>query len=196
MIRATNENFSAVKSWARTALLGAGLACIGTGAAVADVWTVERQESKLSFLVEQNSAPIEGVFGEWSADIDFDPSVPESAKIRVVIDTGSAKTGAAQVDSSLPGEGWFNVSAFPEAVFETSGVKSLGDNEYEAIGDLTIRGVAQPVVLRFNLDIEGDVATAVGGVDLARADWSIGDGVPAPTVSDMVTVAFELKARR
>ena len=167
-----------------------------SGAASAAEWKVDDSQSTLGFEVKQGKGTLTGEFKEWSADIDFDPEAPEAAHIKAEIAPGSASTGNAQFDGTLPGADWFDVSSFPTATFETSDVKLVEGNSYTADGTLTIKGVSQPVVLDFTLDIDGDKAHAAGTATVDRSQYDLGAGVGTDTVGEAVTVTLDLTATR
>ncbi|PVB63517.1 YceI family protein [Labrenzia sp. 011] len=164
--------------------------------AVSDTWTVDPDRSSLGFEVKQGSGTLKGVFTTWEADIDLDPEAPESAKISAEIKPLSASTGNPQFDGTLPGTDWFNVEEFPTAEFTSQNVSRIEGNSYRADGQLTIKGVAQPVTLAFTLDIDGDTATATGTASVNRLDYKLGSGVGTDTVGDIVTVTLDLTAVR
>jgi polyisoprenoid-binding protein YceI len=178
------------------ALTGAVTAAIASPALAAD-WTVQPAQSTLGFSGMQTGAPFQGVFTQWTAQISFDPANPQAAHVKVIIKTASAKTGDTQRDTAMPDPDWFDVSAFPQAVFEATGFTPEGGNKYQAAGTLTIRGVSQKVALPFTLVITGNQAEAKGEISLLRTaygvgqgNWSSGDwvGLNAGVTFDLVAV--------
>ncbi|WP_428643302.1 YceI family protein [Roseibium sp.] len=159
-------------------------------------WTVDPGKSTLGFEVKQGDGTLTGFFGSWSADIDFDPEAPETARISAEISPESASTGNPQFDSTLPGSDWFNAEGFPAATFSSESISLVEGNSYRAEGTLTIKGISQPVDLDFTLDVDGDTATAKGTAKIKRFDYQLGAGVGADTVGDLVTVTLDLTASR
>jgi polyisoprenoid-binding protein YceI len=180
------------RSIALTLLLTAAFAT----PAVADTWTVDKDQSRLGFEVKQGDALLKGTFGEWNASIAFDPAAPEAADITATVQPASASTGNQQFDGTLPGKDWFDVSAFPEAIFNADGATLVEGNSYRASGTLTIKGQSHPVDLDFTLDIDGDTAKASGTATVKRLDYKIGTAMGTDTVGDVVTVTLELTATR
>ena len=164
--------------------------------AIADTWTVDPDQSKLSFEVPQGSGSVTGEFQSWEANIEFDVSAPQSATISARVNTASAATGNPQFDTTMPAKDWFDVGGFPDAEFKAEGASLVEGNSYKADGSLTIKGVSHPVVLDFTLEIEGDTAKAQGTATLNRLDYAIGSGVGTDTVGDVVTVTLDLTATR
>lgn len=161
-------------------------------------WTVDPAKSTLGFSGTQTGTPFSGHFTKFDANIDFDPAHPEAGHASVVIDMASAVTGDTQRDESLPQADWFDVKDFPKADFEATGFRSKGDNDYEAVGTLTIRGLKKDVVLPFTLDVNGDIAAAKGKLTLVRSDYGIGQGAWATGqwVALEVDVNVDLTAKK
>jgi polyisoprenoid-binding protein YceI len=167
-------------------------------ASAATVWQVNAAASKLGFRGAMGGEAFAGVFRRWTAQIAFDPKALATSKAVVWIDMGSAATGDADRDQALPTADWFAAGAFPKASFITRGFKDLGGGRYQAIGDLTIRGVHRPLVLPFTLTIAGDTAKMTGAVQLNRLDFGVGQGrwKAADVVAPAVTVTVDLSAHR
>jgi len=140
-------------------------------------WTVQPAQSKIGFSGTQIGAPFAGSFGKWTGQISYDPANPEAAHVKITIDTASAVTGDTQRDGALPDGDWFDVSAFPQAVFEANGFTPEGENKFVAAGTLTIRGISQKLALPFTLTMTGKQATATGHVTLLRTDYGVGQGI-------------------
>ncbi|TWB24776.1 polyisoprenoid-binding protein YceI [Nitrospirillum amazonense] len=137
-------------------------------------WVVDKAQSQLGFIGHQSDKEFTGRFGRWDAAVDFDPADPTAGHAKVTIAMGSAVIGDAEKDQALPGEDWFNIQAFPDAVFEATTFRAKGGNQYDAVGTLTIRGIKKDVTLPFTLDITEGKAHAVGRLDLVRTDYDVG----------------------
>lgn len=159
-------------------------------------WEVVADRSVLGFRASESGTAFEGSFGTWLAEIAFDPERLDDSRVRVVIDMASARTGADHRDQALPNPEWFAAARFPQAMFETTAIRHLGDNRYEAEALLTIRDKSNPVTLPFTLDIEGDQAVVAGEVALVRTEFDVGTGTWASgdTVSLEVVVGVDLLA--
>ncbi|MBO6891327.1 MAG: YceI family protein [Roseibium sp.] len=179
----------------RLTLLASSIVLLANSAQ-ADTWTVDQDKSTLGFSVAQGDNTLEGAFDSWTASIDFDPDAPEAATISAEIQPGSATTGNAQFDGTLPGKDWFDASGFPTATFSSDSVTLVEGNSYRATGTLSIKGISHPVELDFTLEIDGDTAIAKGTAKTNRFDYDLGKGVGADTVGDVVTVSLDLTAVR
>lgn len=182
----------------KNSLFALAFLCVSghAGTALADTWTVAQDQSSLGFEVKQGENTLKGQFTTWDATIEFDPAAPESATITATVKPASASTGNPQFDGTLPGKDWFDVSAFPDAVFAADGATLVEGNSYRADGTLTIKGVSHPVALDFTLEIDGDTARATGTATVDRIAYKLGTGVGTDTVGDAVTVTLDLTAAR
>ena len=166
-----------------------GLAAL-PGSAVAKPWMVDAAKSTITFAGTATGQPFSGTFKSFAASIDFDPAKPTEGHATVTVETGSAATGDAQKDELIPGADFFNASAFPKAVFQTTGFKALGGDKFEADGTLTIRDVTKPIALPFTFTADGGTAHAVGTVQLLRQSFGVGQG--AWSADDNVAFAVDV----
>jgi polyisoprenoid-binding protein YceI len=185
-------------SLAAIALIAAPAFAAPALAAPAPSWTVDKAKSQVAFVASMSGQAINGSFKRFDARIAFDPANLAGSSVTAVIDTASAATGDTSRDQSLPTPDWFNVAAFPRATFASRSFKSLGGNRYQAAGTLTIRGVARPVVLPFQLVIAGNVAQMRGTVTIDRRWFGVGQGQFASpdSVAAAVKVNIAITARK
>lgn len=172
------------------------LACVSTGSGAAEFSEVQAGKSTLTFAYRQMNVPMEGRFNKFSARIAFDPAKPDSAQAKIEVDLASINTGFSDSDDEVAGKLWFNTQAFPAAQFVSTGVKALGNNRYEALGKLTIKGKSLDIAAPFTFRQEGATAIFDGTFNLKRLDYAIGEGIWADlgTVANEVRVAFLIVA--
>jgi polyisoprenoid-binding protein YceI len=164
-------------------------------------WQVDQRSSSIRFgyqyIDESGETSFNGRFTRWSADIRFDPNNLEQSNVTVRIELTSARTGVDAHDSALPGPGWFNAQVQPTATFRTTRIRSRGEGQYEARGDLTIRGETKSVDLPFTLTIDGNRASMNGSTTIDRRDFDIGDpGAGDDLISREVTINVRVEATR
>ena len=147
----------------------------------------------LTFEATQAGATFTGRFGEFTADIDFDPADPAACRFEVRIDTASADTRESQRDEVLKGPEFFWVERYPEATYRGRGCRADGER-YALDGELTLRGVTRPVPLRFSHATGRGGAVIEGSARLSRLAFGVGQGEWQSTewVGDEVTVRFDL----
>lgn len=146
----------------------------------ASLWQVDREASSVGFRATQNKKAFDGSFSRWDASILMNPEAPEEeGRIEAAIDLGSADAGNSERNNALPSADWFDTARYPVAVFRSDDIRRIegGENTYEAIGTLTIKGVTRDVTMPFTLDIEdGGRAVADGSVMLDRSQFNVGAG--------------------
>lgn len=167
-------------------------------AAPAPAWTVDKGASKVAFASSFDGGAFSGSFRRWDAAIRFDPANLAGSSAVVTFDMTSAVTGDASRDGALPQDDWFAAGRFPKATFKATMFKALGGNRYQAVGDLTIRGVTKPLTLPFTLVITGGDAKMNASVGLNRLAFGVGQNEWKTTevVPGTVTVNISLTAKR
>lgn len=166
-------------------------------AAVADVWQGDQHSGALRFVATQAGAKFQGHFGEFKLRFDFNPAEPAKGSLDVMIVTRSADTADTERDEVLHGNDFFWVARFPEAKYHAAKFKRDGKG-WMAAGELTLRGVTQPVALRFELKPKSKRLGMKGGVTLRRLEFGVGQGDWAETtwIGNPVDVAFDLSLQK
>jgi polyisoprenoid-binding protein YceI len=174
------------------------LAALVPGGASAAKWVMRPAESTIKLKATFLGSPVGAEFHKFSADIAFDPADLAHSAVTARIDTGSFDSQNDDRDEMVKEEDWFAVARFPEARFVTKSIKLASPGHYEAIADLTIRGVTNTVTLPFTLTIAGDVARVDGALSLLRTDYGVGQGEWTSTkqVGGAIEVAVHVVADR
>ena len=151
-------------------------------------------DSSISFVTRQMGVALEGHFKKFDAQVAFNPAQLASSNITLNVDTGSATFGAPETDAEMPKATWFNVPKFPQATFQSSGVKALGGGKFEVAGKLSIKGISRDVVAPVTLVQNGALTTATGTLTIQRLTFKIGENEWADTamVADDVQIKFKL----
>lgn len=155
--------------------------------------------SEISFTSRQMGVPVDGQFRKWTASIQFDVKKPEAGKVAFTIDMGSVTLGAADTDAEVIKPDWFHTAKFPQAQFQSTGIKATGKGRYDITGQLSIKGASHPVTVPVALTQTGSGAslrtTATGVFPIKRLAFKIGDGAWGDTsmVADEVQVKFKLQ---
>lgn len=121
-------------------------------------WNIDPAHSAVQFAVRHMViSKVRGGFSTFNGTIAFDPSAPTEGKASARIDAASIDTHEPRRDAHLRSADFLDADTHPALVFESNGVESLGRDRFRVPGQLTIRGVTQPVVL--------DVDYLGGGTD-------------------------------
>lgn len=151
-------------------------------------------QSEIRFTTRQMGVPVEGRFGKFDAQLQFDPKKPEAGRIAFSIDLTSAQIGAPETVAELRKPGWFDSARVPQATFTSTGITPGGPGRFDVAGTLSIKGIARPVTIPVMLAQQGATTRAEGSFTLKRLDYKIGDGEWNDTslVGNDVVVKFRL----
>lgn len=150
--------------------------------------------SGIAFTTRQMGVPVQGSFGKYSAQVALDPKKPESGKVSLVIDTASARFGAAETDAEVLKPSWFNSAKFPQATFHSSGLKATGSGRFDVTGLLTMKGLTQIVTIPVQVVQSAGISVVTGQFLIKRLDFRIGENEwsDISIVSNDVIVQFRL----
>ncbi len=161
-------------------------------------YTLDPAKSTLEFTFLQAGAENQGRFTRFPLTFDFSPANFAGSRLEVTVEVGSLDTGDKERDDTLRGADLFAVARFPQAHFSaTEFVKTA--QGFEAIGKLTIRGVARDARLPFTFRTADEHGIAVGYMSgktrLRRLDFGVGEGDWKSTdwVGNEVGVSFALR---
>jgi polyisoprenoid-binding protein YceI len=155
-------------------------------------------QSELGFTFKQMGVPVDGKFKKFDAQISFDAAKLDTSKVAFTVDMLSATLGDAAYDVELAKPNWFSTPKFPQATFASSSIKAMGGGKFEVAGKLSVKGVAQDVIVPITMTQAGAgaaaVTTAIGSFPMKRLTFKIGENEWADTsmVADPVQVKFKL----
>jgi polyisoprenoid-binding protein YceI len=123
----------------------------------------------------------------------------KTASVDITVDMKSVSTGSTLFNEHIQGADFFDTARYPTATFKSSNVTFDGDKPITVAGNLTIKGVTQPVTLNiesfllkpnpiFKKDVLGANATA----SIKRTNFNMGKYTPA--ISDDITLDIALEA--
>ncbi len=173
--------------------LALGAFALGNAQAAA-FQTLVPEKSSVTFSYKQMGVAMDGKFKKFSAQMNFDPAKADKATGRLDIELASIDTGSSEADQEAQGKAWFHVAAHPKASFVLHSLKPTGTGQYEATGQLTIKG--QTRELRTPLKLQAP-STLIGSLVLKRADFGIGEGMWSKfdVVANEITVQFTLNLK-
>jgi polyisoprenoid-binding protein YceI len=131
----------------RKTLLAAALIATSAVAARADVYTIDKGHSEVSFQVRHLVTQVRGNFNDYQGTINLDPANMERSSVDFQIKADSIDTNLPDRDKHLKSEDFFFVEKYPEITFKSKSVKKTGKDTYDVAGTLTMRGVAKEVTL-------------------------------------------------
>ncbi len=134
----------------------------GENLPVAGTYALDSSHSEVGFAVRHLMvSKVRGRFSDVAGTIEIGESPLESS-VAVTIQTASIDTRDEQRDGHLRSDDFFGVESYPTMTYVSRSVRAAGKGRYVVEGDLTIKGVSQPVPLE--LTFEGGGADPWGGV--------------------------------
>src|SRR5918992_5502897 len=110
-------------------------------------WSVDPSHSSVEFSVKHlGIATVRGVFNDFEGS--FEVGDDGSAEARGTVKAASIDTNEEQRDAHLRSEDFFHAQVHPELSFESTEIRPLDEDAFEVHGELTMRGVTRPIVLR------------------------------------------------
>jgi Uncharacterized conserved protein len=128
--------------------------------------------------------PVRGAFTDYDVDLQFSPDDLENSSLNVTIDVNSIDTKNERRDGHLKSEDFFNVAEFSTITFASQSIEAVGENQFVAKGELTIRDVTREFELPFTLlgMVENPfqegvtVAAFQSEFQIDRMDYEVGQG--------------------
>jgi len=90
---------------------------------------------------------VRGEFTKVTGKVTFDDANLAASSVAVEIDVNSINTREPDRDKHLLSADFLDAANYPAIKFQSTSVVRDGNDEFKLNGDLTIRGVAHPVVL-------------------------------------------------
>jgi polyisoprenoid-binding protein YceI len=111
------------------------------------VWSIDNAHSEITFRIRHFMTRVSGNFTDFAGAIQGDPADWAGGSVSVSINVASISTRQEKRDADLRSARFFNADSFPTISFVSKSVAQQGDS-LTISGDLTMRGVTRPVVLR------------------------------------------------
>ena len=165
-------------------------------------WVLDPSHSELLFKVKHLMiANVKGEFRKFDATFEGDDL--SKARIDVKIDASSIYTNEENRDAHLKSADFFDVENFKEIHFKSRKINKLDEERYQLIGDLSIKGIINEVVLDaeyggINKDPWGNekAGFSLNG-KISRKDWGLNWNAALETggvlVSDEVRINGEVQ---
>ena len=144
-----------------------------------------------------------GMFLRGGGEFMFDEETRELSDLVVTIDMMSVFTNHDGRDSHLRNADFLDAENHPEAVFVMTSAEPETDTTGKVIGDLTFRGVTQPVTLDVELNKMGQypfgnnyVIGVSATTTIKRSDFGSTYAVENGWVGDEIPLTIEIEAIR
>ncbi len=177
-------------------------------AAVDDIagdYTLDITHTRIGFSARHAMVTtVRGQFTEFEGAAHIDTANPSGSSAKVNIRAASISTGQPDRDAHLRSGDFFDAETFPELSFVTSGVTRADASTWTVTGDLTIKGVTNPVSIDFEstgsaVDPYGNLRIGFeGATSISRKDWGLTWNAALETggvlVSDKIKLEFDVSA--
>jgi polyisoprenoid-binding protein YceI len=142
-------------------------------------WTIDSTHSEIGFKVKHMMfTNVSGKFDSYEATIITDGDNFENASIEFSADINSINSNNADRDNHLKSGDFFDVENHPKLTFKATSFTKKGD-DFELVGDLTLRGVTKPVKLEaeFSGLMKDPWGNTKAGLNISgkinRKDWGL-----------------------
>ena len=161
-------------------------------------------------VVFKTDAPLESINGTAtgiSGKVLFDPENPAAVKGRIIVTASSLHVANPTMKQHLHGDGWLDVTKYPEMTFEVTGAKNVktdgNTSAADITGKLTVKGTTReitvPVKLTYLKDKlkarsgkEGDLLVLRTSFVIKRSDYGINAAKFEEKVSDEIDLSLSL----
>jgi polyisoprenoid-binding protein YceI len=171
---------------------------------VTGTWSIDPVHSEVSFVVRHMMvSKVRGRFDKFEGTIQTAPN-PLQSSVTATVDLSSVNTGNETRDNHIRSEDFFHIEKHPEMTFRSTGVRADGQ-DFLLDGDLTLRGITNPVT--FQLEVNGFGPDPYGGTrvgftaqtEINRNDWNVSFNGAIPgsssglVLSDKVLINLEIE---
>ena len=119
-------------------------------------WSIDQTHSEIAFKVKHLViSTVKGQFRKFEGTVESDQPDFNDARIRFEADVDSITTLNEQRDGHLKSPDFFDAATYPKMSFVSTSFTRKGNEEYELVGDMTIRGITRRV--RFDVIYNGTV---------------------------------------
>jgi polyisoprenoid-binding protein YceI len=169
-------------------------------------YVLDTAHSRIGFVARQAMlTKVRGHFDEFEGGTHLDGDEPSKSSAQLTIKASSIQTRNGLRDEHLRTH-FLDIANHPTITFASTEVEQVNETSFKVTGDLTIRGVAKPVTVDFELTDTEDHPSGTfrvafeGKATINRKDWGVswnvaveGGGV---LVSEKVTLEFDITAIR
>ncbi len=155
---------------------------------------VVKTSSKIEFHASSTFAKVVGVFHTWDANMKMPADRFAEASLVLEIEAASVATGSGLRDKEVKGKNFFSVQEHPQIRFASKKISAdTGPSKFHMDGELTIRGITQPVAVSITFLRQDDGHEWVdGSFSFNRRDFGMTHNLPLDKIANTVLVQFHL----
>ena len=111
-------------------------------------WALDAAHSEVHFKVKHLViSTVTGTFKKFDGSFEAETEDFSDVKIDFTLDVNSIDTNQEQRDAHLKSADFFDAEKYPQISFKSTSFKKINDDQYELLGDLTIKDVTKPIKL-------------------------------------------------
>lgn len=112
------------------------------------VWAIDPSHSEVHFKIKHLMiSTVTGTLGKFEGSVKTSSEDFSDAKVVFSGDANTITTGDEGRDGHLKSQDFFETEAHPTINFESTRFEKTGDGAFNVHGNLTIKGISNPVVL-------------------------------------------------
>mgnify|MGYP003148196583 FL=1 len=167
-------------------------------------WQIDPDHAVVAFtIMHAGYAKVLGRFSDIEGSFTYDPDTQELGEVTARIGTASVDTDHEKRDEHVRSADFLDAGAHPMITFPATDSTPTSETTGTVTGDLTIRGVTQPVTLDVTLNKRADYPCCHGketlGIsataEILRSDFGSTYALP-DFVGDAVSIILEFEAIR
>lgn len=142
-----------------------------------------------------------GRFNDISGSFLLDGS--DKSMIDISVKTASVDTGNSKRDDHIRSQDFFSAKEFPTFSFKSTSVKKTGENTFDVVGELTVRGQTKPLTVKVEKTGEGPgmaPGVTVAGFEtrftFKRSDFGMNKYIAEGALSDEVSLIVAIEGSR
>jgi polyisoprenoid-binding protein YceI len=183
------------------ALLALASGLVSAASAAVETYTIDPVHSSVGFTIRHFVSKVPGSFTKFSGTITVDRDNMENNQVSAVIDVGSLSTANDKRDAHVKSPDFLDFAKYAKITFTSTSWKKTGDDTYDVTGDLTLKGVTKPVVLKvtssgFSPGMQGAMLSGwEATTTIKKSDFgAAGPGMMSKAIGDDVAVTIDIEA--
>jgi polyisoprenoid-binding protein YceI len=179
------------------------LGCCTTLPAAIESYVIDPVHSSVGFSIRHFVAKVPGKFNKFNGTVTIDRENAANNRAEATIESASIDTGNQKRDDHLRTADFLDAARLPKITFKSTAWSKTGDDTYDVTGDLTIKDVTKPVVLKVTAlgfgpgsggaQLSGWEATA----KINKKEFNVKDPpMLDAALGDEVTVTINLEAKK
>jgi polyisoprenoid-binding protein YceI len=153
----------------------------------------QNADKSVGFVIKNLGSKVNGSLSELAGSINFNPEKLDTSNITVTVNTATINTGNKTRDRHLKKDEYFDVEKFPTITIKSNEiVKGNAKDSFYLKGIVTIKGVAQEIILPFVTTKSSAGLVFTGSFAINRRDFGVGK--KSAILADKVSITLNITA--